>query len=210
MADLALQDGYGTARLETRLANLFTAQDLYKKAKGAEFRQSAVDETYRLLKYQTGLEDKFGKTFVDKSLHQTLGLLLADGETKLADKLKSEFKVSDRRYLWIKVRAYGEGRQWQELAALAKSKKSAIGFGPFVDVCLAAGEKPQAVKYLPLLPQEERLKYLVKLQLYKEAAELAYALRNMDALTNIEVKCVNNFGMLEQVAALKQKLQSSK
>ena len=55
-----------------------------------------VDETYRLLKYETGMEDKLVKTFVDKSLHKTMAHLLADGEAKMD------------RYLCIKVRAYGK------------------------------------------------------------------------------------------------------
>ena len=70
---------------------------------------------------------------------------------KLADKLKSEFKLSERKYFWLKVtdwvlfkcncktfqvRAFGESGQWTELNALAKAKKSPIGFAPFLDVCL--------------------------------------------------------------------------
>ena len=41
-------------------------------------------------------------------------------------------------------RAFGKTRQWEELANLAKSKKSAIGFGPFVDVCIEAGAPAEA------------------------------------------------------------------
>jgi hypothetical protein len=45
-------------------------------------------------------------------------------------------------------RAFGKTRQWEELAGLAKSKKSAIGFGPFVDVCIEAGVPAEANRYL--------------------------------------------------------------
>ena len=41
---------------------------------------------------------------MNKSLHQTISQLLEEGEIKLADKLRSEFKLSDRKYLWLKVR----------------------------------------------------------------------------------------------------------
>ena len=34
------------------------------------------------------------------------------------------------------MRAFGESGQWAELNALAKAKKSPIGFAPFLDVCL--------------------------------------------------------------------------
>ena len=41
-------------------------------------------------------------------------------------------------------RAFGASKQWSELANLAKNKKSLIGFGPFVDVCIEAGCKDEA------------------------------------------------------------------
>ena len=115
------------------------------------------------------LEEKLGKLYVNLSLHQTLDQLLRERscsqvcrwrqillqvlrEVKLADKLKSEFKLSERKYFWLKVhtspiccslrwnifkvKAFGESGQWTELNALAKTKKSPIGFAPFLDVCL--------------------------------------------------------------------------
>ena len=56
---------------------------------------------------------------------------------KLADKLKSEFKLTERKYLWLKVKAYGRSGQWSELSSLARAKKSLIGFAPFVEQCIA-------------------------------------------------------------------------
>ena len=35
-------------------------------------------------------------------------------------------------------------------------------------------------RFLPLIPAEERLKYLVKLQMFSEAAELAFQLKNLE------------------------------
>jgi hypothetical protein len=35
-------------------------------------------------------------------------------------------------------------------------------------------------RFLPLIPAEERLKYLVKLQMFNEAAELAFQLKNLE------------------------------
>jgi len=147
---------------------------------------------------------------MNKSLHGTISQLLEEGETKLADKLKSDFKLSDRKYLWLRVRAYGQTKQWGELANLVRNKKSLIGFGPFVDVCVEAGCKDEALRYLPLIPAEERLKYLLKLDMCDEAADLAFQTKNLEALTSLEVRSVNNFALLEKVAAYKQKLQSSR
>ena len=66
------------------------------------------------------LEEKLGKLYINLSLHQTLDQLLREKyllnlyfhphypplchrEVKLADKLKSEFKLSERKYFWLKV-----------------------------------------------------------------------------------------------------------
>ena len=45
-----------------------------------------------------------------------------------ANKLKKEFKVPDKRFWWIKVKALAESRNWVELDRFAKSKKSPIGY----------------------------------------------------------------------------------
>ena len=46
------------------------------------------------------MEEKLGKPFLNLSLHDTMTRLL---EVKV-DKLKSAFKISERKYLWLKVR----------------------------------------------------------------------------------------------------------
>jgi len=209
MARQTFIESYNSGRLETRLAAMVTAQEQFKRGR-EDFNLSITEETHKLLKYQAGLEEKLGKPFLNLSLHDTLSRLLEEKEVKLADKLKSEFKMSERKYFWLKVRAYGDSRQWGELSNLARNKKSPIGFGPFIDQCLKQGEKAQAVKFLPLLNMEERLKYTVKLDMLQEAADAAFALRNMDALTALEVKAVNNFSLLEAIAGYKMKLQSGR
>jgi len=41
-------------------------------------------------------------------------------------------------------------------------------------------------RYLALIPGEERLKYLVKLQMFSEAADLAFQLKNLEvSLLNV-------------------------
>jgi hypothetical protein len=210
MARQTYRDSYSTGRVETRLARLVTSQEQFKRAK-EEFNLSIADENHKLIKYQSGLEDKLGKLHVNLSLHQTVLQLLQDKEVKLAEKLKAEFKVSDRKFFWLKLRAFGSSGQWAELLALAKSKKtSPLGsFGPFLDICLEHGEKGQAIKFLPMLQtQEARLKYTIKLDMLPEAAEAAFNLRNMEALSALEIKAVNNFSLLETIAGYKQRLQT--
>jgi len=126
----------------------------------------------------------------------------------LADKLKSEFKLSERKYLWLKVRAFGESGQWAELSSLAKSKKSAIGFAPFLDVCLQQGERAQAAKFLPLLSQEDRLRYALRLGALGEAAEAAFVLRDQEALARVESLAGGDSHLLDKVAGFRARLQA--
>ena len=43
---------------------------------------------------------------------------------------------------------------------------------------------------------------------FQEAAEAAFALKNMEALTALELKANNNISLLETIAAYKQRLES--
>lgn len=44
------------------------------------------------------MEDTLQEIIVGKPLHDTVKILLLRNELKLADKLKSEYRISDRRY----------------------------------------------------------------------------------------------------------------
>jgi len=205
MARASYSDSYSTGRVEARLARLVQAQQHFKRGK-EELSLAMCEENFKLIKYQSMLEEKLGKLYVNLSLHQTLTQLLQDREVKLADKLKSEFKLSERKYLWLKVRAFGSSQQWTELANLAKSKRSAIGFLPFLDVCIQQGEKAQAAKYLGLLGQEDRLRYAMKLGALGEAAEAAFVLRDLEALARVEVAAAGDTHLLEKVSGFRARL----
>ena len=164
LARLSFAESYSNSRIESRLAHLVTAKDQFKRAR-EEFSAAMAEENKRLLTIQSELEEQHGKPFVSLSLHETLKQLLKEGDKIKADKMKADFKVNDRKYYWIKIRAFGESKQWTELLSLAKSKKSPIGISPFIDQCLKYDEKGQATKYLDLLSQEEKLKYYEKLDL---------------------------------------------
>jgi len=205
MARISFTESYSTGTLESRLSHLVTAQEQYRKSR-EDFNASVAEENYRLLKYQSGLEQKFGEPFINLSVYETLIKLIGDKEIKIADKFRSDFKISDRKYFWLKVRAFGETQQWSELSALVKNKKSPIGFEPFINICLKHGQKTEAEKYLQYCSNEEKLRACVKLGRIQEAAEAAFILRNYEALCDLERRANNNVPLLEAIATYKQKL----
>ena len=56
-----------------------------------------VEEEMKLLKYQRRLEEEFHRPYMDLSLHQTVHKLIVDNNNKLAEQIRKEFKIPDRR-----------------------------------------------------------------------------------------------------------------
>lgn len=183
-----IKESYDPKNSGMREASLVAAQESYKKAK-IDLYASFCEEQLKLSKYQRSLEEKFKRDFIGKSLHATVKQLLSMQEVKLADKLRTEYKVPDRRYWWLRVKVLGEKGEWFELEKFSKSKKSPIGYEPFIDVCLQYGKTSEAEKYLPKVREELKVKYLTKLGMIEEAAKVAFEHRDIEALRYVEAKC---------------------
>lgn len=76
-----------------------------------------------MIRYQRRLEEEFHEEFVGLSLHRTLYQLILRQNTKLVDKMKSEFKVPDKRFWYLKVEALGEKGLWEDIGKMVKEKK---------------------------------------------------------------------------------------
>ncbi|XP_054280051.1 vacuolar protein sorting-associated protein 16 homolog isoform X2 [Macrosteles quadrilineatus] len=157
-----IQDAYDPKSTTSREASLVAAAEKFKIAKN-ELHACLCDEQLKLLKYQRTLEEKFHRDFVNGSLQDTVVGLLSLGEVKLADKLRTEYKVPDRRYWWLRIESLAEQGKWTDLEIFSKSKKSPVGYEPFVDVCLKHNNQSEALKYMPKVREELREKYISKL-----------------------------------------------
>jgi vacuolar protein sorting-associated protein 16 len=80
------------------------------------------------------------------------------GDSKQADKMRSEYKIPDRRYWWLRIQVLSDQFQWDELEKFSKSKKSPIGYEPFVELCLAKQNVVESKKYLPKCSDEKKVK----------------------------------------------------
>jgi hypothetical protein len=113
---------------EFRHIPLGNALDLFRKGKH-EFEATATEEHVRLFKHQQKLEEKFRpQKYVGLSVQQTLRQLILDKMFKPADELRKEFKVTDKRYWWLKVITLAEQGEWFELEKFSNQKKSPIGY----------------------------------------------------------------------------------
>ncbi|KAF8986371.1 hypothetical protein BGZ52_009014 [Haplosporangium bisporale] len=99
--------------------------------------------------------------------------------------------MPDKRFWWIKLRALVEIRDWDGVATLAKSKKSPIGYEPFVEECVKAMQYREAAKYILKCDAHLRAGLFLKIEAYQEAGEQAFLQKDLETLKEIRDKCPN-------------------
>lgn len=192
-----------------REASLAAAQDAFRRAR-AESSAALCDEQQRLLRHQRSLEDKFGREFSGLSLHDTLRALLLAREVRLADKLRTEYRVPDRRYWWLRILCLAQLGDWEELVRFSKSKKSPIGYEPFVDVCVKY-KSAYAEQFLPRVQEELKVKYYAKAGLLEKACQIAVEQRDLQALMYVRSCCSStDRELLERITSHIAQLSSKK
>lgn len=137
-------------------SSLIEIANNYKKAhKVVEAELS--DDQRKLMKMQKTLEEKYSRAFYGLSLHDTIRELLILGDVKLAEKIKGEYKMSDKHFWCLRIEILGANYQWEELEKFSKSKKSPVGFEPFVEVCLRARSLGEARKYISKCRDDKKI-----------------------------------------------------
>lgn len=93
-------------------------------------QQKLVSEASQLLKAQQALDKDLADRaeFLGLSLNETIFRLFRAGYGKRAHKMQSEFKMPEKTYWWVRLRALVAKRDWGELEEIAKAKKSPIGW----------------------------------------------------------------------------------
>lgn len=126
-----------------------------------------MDESVRLMTLQQTLEKEAdGKiAFFGQSVNETIRTCLVNGMAKRADRIKSDFKVPDKRsvrsrslprsrltfagrFWYLKLHALTEIRDFEGLEAFAKSRRSPIGYEAFVKHLVEKGHLKEALPYV--------------------------------------------------------------
>ncbi|KAI8327280.1 Vps16, C-terminal region-domain-containing protein [Choanephora cucurbitarum] len=186
LRDFYYQDDRSIDGANIRLIEGFSEMDIterIKKLKEAG-KYIAVDEAVRLLQFQLQLEKDTQQSFTGLSTSETIYKCTVLGQHNKASKIKTDFKIPDKRFWWVKLRALVEVRDWENLEKLAKTKKSPIGYEPFVEECIRARQYQEASKYI--------LKCDPPIGAFKEAGEQAYLNKDVEALREVRAKCTNH------------------
>jgi hypothetical protein len=94
------------------------------------YQQKSLSEAAQLLKIQEGIDKDIsdGTDFLGLSVNETIYRLIRAGYGKRAQKIQSEFKVPEKTFWWVRLRALVAKRDWGELEELSKVRKSPIGW----------------------------------------------------------------------------------
>ncbi|KAH8407221.1 hypothetical protein KR222_010889 [Zaprionus bogoriensis] len=120
-------------------------------------------DTALMLQEQKKLAAKYNEPLINgMSIHDTIMKLLELGDIKGAEHFKSEFKVPDRRFWWMRILTLVERQNWAELEKFSKNKKSPIGYEPFVEVCLQKDNTQEARKYIARCPSKRKVHWYMR------------------------------------------------
>ena len=119
--------------IQTKTDKLRLAARLLTDAKdpAATLHTRSLTEETQLLKMQEAIDkdvaDNSGE-FIGLSVNETMYRLIRSGYSKRATKIQSEFKVPEKTFWWVRLRALVAARLWGELEDVGKTRKSPIGW----------------------------------------------------------------------------------
>ncbi|KHJ32046.1 putative vacuolar protein sorting-associated protein [Erysiphe necator] len=170
---------------------LAIAARMLTDSKDTSFELKALHEAITLLKLQDLYERDFAESFAGLSVNETMFKLIQLGHTSQATKVQTEFKVSEKTSWWIRLRALVSKRDWNKLEDFAKTRKSPIGWVPFFNLILGAGNPRLASLFIPKLaitvqPSEIIVMY-EKCGMRFKAAEEALKIKDLESLQRLKI-----------------------
>lgn len=191
-ANLLLSEAIAEHEAAKRNDKLKIASKLLSDTKEFSLHRSFIDEIPKLLKHQQTFEQDFQpEKFAGLSVNETMFKLIRLGAVKRAQKIQSEFKVAERPFWWVRLRALVAKRDWTELEEISKQKRSPIGWEPFFNEVLGAGNSRVASLFVSKcigLQPRERIEMYVKCGFVGKAAEEALKARDKEALVELRTK----------------------
>ena len=128
-ANLLMSEALSASDVNSSVDKLKMASKLLRDSKDFATHVTVMEDAQKLLRLQEALEKELvNESFAGLSINQTLSKLIKAGHIKRAQKIQSDFKVSENTFWWIKLRAWVSMRHWKELEETSKVKKSPIGW----------------------------------------------------------------------------------
>ncbi|KAJ7359364.1 vacuolar assembling/sorting protein VPS16 [Mycena albidolilacea] len=193
-AVLSLDEAANIADPTSKITAVRAAQKFFSEDKDRGFESKMMDESARLLTLQQQLEKEAdGKiVFFGLSVNETIRTLVVNGMAKRADKLKSDFKVPDKRFWFVKMQALVSTSDFEGLDTFSKSKRSPIGYEPFVRHLVDAGYPKEAISYVIRCDSPRRADLYVECGEWRMAGKECKERGDKAKLDSIRQKCPNS------------------
>ena len=132
-SDLLLEEAMEQTQVQNIVDKLRLASRLLTDAKdpNAVLHTKALNEATVLLKMQEAFDKEIADSsgsFVGLSVNETMFRLIKSGYGKRASRVSSEFKVPEKTWWWVRLRAAVAARTWGEIEEMGKKSKSPIGW----------------------------------------------------------------------------------
>jgi hypothetical protein len=177
---------------------------LYAQSRDSQFQAKQTEEHLDLLEMQIEFEARYGVAcFLDMSVTESIYNLIALGasQTSLGTTLQSDalrvqrrFRVPDRRFCHIKVKALAASGQWAQFHAFAVERRPLIGYRPFI-LALVNCNQPtlKVLKYVDRVQSvDERFSLLVEFKLWRPAIETASRLNDLEKFIQLQSSSCND------------------
>ncbi|KAI9148010.1 vacuolar sorting [Paramyrothecium foliicola] len=183
-ANVFIRESLRQPDARTASDKLALAAKLLADSKESSFELHALKEAATLLRMQESFDRDLTDSFTGLSINATIFKLIRLGYQGRAKKIQSEFKVPEKVAWWIRLRALVAKRDWNEIEDIARAKKSPIGWEPFFNLTLQAGNPRLAAIFVPKctgLGPGESIAMYEKCGMRVKATEEAIKLKDADS-----------------------------
>lgn len=202
-ANLLFSEALNQTAPQTKIDKLKLASKLLAdntKDPVAALHHRSYQEAQALIRLQASLDNDLhagDKVYTGLSLNGTLHRLVLTSHGKRANKVASDFRVVDKTFAWIRLRALVAKRDWVELEEIAnRNKKSSIGWEPYYNEILGAGNTKLAggvfVAKCTGLTSRERSEMWVKCGMITKAGEELARSKDLEGLEDLRGKVSGN------------------
>eukprot|EP01105_Mastigella_eilhardi_P020596 TRINITY_DN4916_c0_g1_i1.p1 TRINITY_DN4916_c0_g1~~TRINITY_DN4916_c0_g1_i1.p1 ORF type:complete len:904 (+),score=217.69 TRINITY_DN4916_c0_g1_i1:217-2712(+) len=193
-ANVIVRDAFAEDNIDNMSSGLQTALATYLTSKECSFHAKMLEEQARLLLVQKDFEDATGEKLLGLPLNDTVCRLLDLGDSKKVNKIVKIFKIPDKTFWWLRIRTICSTPDPQlrlkQLAALAREKKSPIGYEPFAEVCISSGDLDAAAQYIDkIVSLSMQADFYARIGAWDAAATLALQEKNAGLLESLLARC---------------------
>ncbi|KAL8729527.1 MAG: hypothetical protein Q9181_004972 [Wetmoreana brouardii] len=198
-ANLLFSEALNQTAPQTKVDKLKLAVKLLGDSKdpASTLHTRSYTEAQALIRVQASLDHDMGAHYSGLSLNETLLRLVKTGYGKRAAKLQSDFKVPEKTWWWLRLRGLVAKRDWPEIEEVSKQRRSPIGWEPFYNEVLGAGNQKVASLFVSKctgLSAQERSEMFVKCGMVVKAGEELVKMKDVNGLEELREKATGGEG----------------